>query len=150
MEVNHSELVSQLKQHKLTGMLQTLPARQHQAEAEGWSFGEFMSRLLEDEIERRAQSQLTARIKKAGLKVGETLEGFDWNFNPQIKRQQLLRLAGGEYIRAHQNVLLVGPTGTGIGSGTRQCGLPAGLQRPFRQHAPDANPPFGGPCRPEL
>ncbi len=113
MEVSHSELISQLKQLKLSGMLVTLEARQREAEAAQWSFGEFMSRLLEDEIERRAQSQLAVRVKKAGLKTGESLEGFDWNFNPQIKRQQLLRLASCEYLRQHRNVLLVGPTGTG-------------------------------------
>lgn len=113
MELNQSELVSQLKVLKLSGMLLTLTARQREAEVGQWGFSEFLGRLLEDEIERRAQSQLAQRIKKGGLNPALTLEGFDWNFNPQINRQQIMRLASGDYLRQHTNVLIVGPTGTG-------------------------------------
>jgi DNA replication protein DnaC len=113
MELNNSELVPRLKQLKLSGMLVTLAARQREAEVGQWGFSDFLSRLLEDEIERRAQGQLAERIKKANLNTTLTLENFDWNFNPTINRQQIMRLASGDYLRQHTNVLVVGPTGTG-------------------------------------
>lgn len=118
MELNNAEVVPQLKQLKLSGMLVTLEARRReaevgQAEVGQWGFSEFLSRLLEDEIERRAQGQLAQRIKKAALNSGHTLEGFDWNFNPAINRQQVLRLASCNYVRQRTNVLVVGPSGTG-------------------------------------
>jgi DNA replication protein DnaC len=113
MELNNAELVPRLKQLKLGGMLVTLEGRRREAEVGQWGFSEFLSRLLEDEIERRAQNQLAQRLKKAALNSAHTLEGFDWNFNPQINRQQVLRLASCDYVREHSNVLVVGPSGTG-------------------------------------
>lgn len=107
------ELTPRLKQLRLSGILVTFEARQREAEAGHWSHSEFLERLLEDEIERRAQTQLAIRLKKATVNTTTTLEGFDWDFNPKINRQQILRLASGEYIRQKKNVLIIGPTGAG-------------------------------------
>ena len=74
---------------------------------------EFLERLLEDEIERRAQKQLALRVRRAALNTTKTLEGFDWNFNPSTNRQQVLHLASCDYIRQKRNVLICGPTGVG-------------------------------------
>ena len=69
--------------------------------------------LLEDEVERRTQKQLGMRLRRAGLNPTKTLEGFDFDFNPSINRQQILHLAEGDFVREHRNVILCGPTGTG-------------------------------------
>jgi DNA replication protein DnaC len=74
---------------------------------------EFLSRLLEDEIERRAQKQLSLRLRRATLNTTKTLEGFDFAFNPHINRQQILNLATCDFIREKRNALLCGPTGVG-------------------------------------
>jgi len=108
-----SSLTSHLKHLRLSGILETLDARTRQAIDGRWSYVEFLSRLLEDEVERRGQKQLTLRVRKASLNTTKTLETFDFNFNPSLNRQQVLHLASGEYIRRKHNVLLCGPTGTG-------------------------------------
>jgi DNA replication protein DnaC len=112
MELRH-QLTPNLKRLRLSGILETLDARGQQAIAGQWSYGEFLARLLEDEVERRGQKQLGLRIRRARLNTTKTLEGFDFHFNPSINRQQVLELATGQYIRQHQNVLLCGPTGVG-------------------------------------
>jgi DNA replication protein DnaC len=86
-------LATQLRQLRLSGVMETLEARNRQAIDDQWSFVEFLSRLLEDEIERRAQKQLRLRLRRASLNTTKTLEGFDFNFNPNINRQQVLALA---------------------------------------------------------
>ena len=48
MEVKH-QLSHQLRQLRLSGVMETLEARNRQAIDEKWSFMEFLSRLLEDE-----------------------------------------------------------------------------------------------------
>jgi DNA replication protein DnaC len=108
-----SSLTSHLKHLRLSGILETLDARTRQAVDGRWSYIEFLSRLLEDEVERRGQKQLTLRVRKASLNTTKTLETFDFNFNPALNRQQVLHLASGDYIRHKHNVLLCGPTGTG-------------------------------------
>lgn len=112
MELTH-QLSPQLKQLRLSGILATLEARHHQAIEGKWSYIEFLSRLLEDEVERRAQKQLALRLRRAALNTTKTLEGFDFGFNPSINRQQILHLASGDYIRQKRNVLICGPRGVG-------------------------------------
>ncbi len=112
MDLIH-ELTPKLKQLRLSGVLSTMAARHRQAMDGQWSYVEFLARLLEDEIERRAQKQLTLRVRRATLNTTKTLEGFDFSFNPSLNRQQVLHLASGEYIRRKRNVLICGPTGVG-------------------------------------
>jgi DNA replication protein DnaC len=95
MELNH-QLTPKLKQLRLSGVLATLEARHRQAIEGQWAYVEFLERLLEDEVERRAQKPLARRVRRAALKTTKTLEGFDWRFHPTINRQQVLHLASGE------------------------------------------------------
>ena len=107
------QLSLQLKQLRLSGILATLEARHRQAVDGQWSYVEFLERLLEDEVERRAQKQLALRLHRAAVNTTKTLESFDWNFNPSLNRQQVLQLASGDYLRRKRNVLICGPAGTG-------------------------------------
>jgi DNA replication protein DnaC len=112
MDLTH-QLTPDLKRLRLSGVLETLEIRNQQAIDEKWSYIEFLSRLLEDEVQRRDQKQLTLRIRRATINATKTLETFDFNFNPTINRQQILDLAGCLYLRQKRNVIICGPTGVG-------------------------------------
>ena len=112
MELIH-QLTPRLKQLRLSGILDTLDARIQQAISGQWSYIEFLERLLEDEVERRAQKQLALRIRRAAVNTTKTLEAFDFSFNPTINRQHILQLASCTYIRQKRNVLICGPAGVG-------------------------------------
>ena len=112
MELTH-QLTPYLTKLRLSGILQTLEARNRQAIDGQWSYTEFLSRLLEDEVERRAQKQLTLRLRRSMTNSTKTLETFDFSFNPSVNRQRVLQLAGCDFIRRHRNLLICGPTGTG-------------------------------------
>jgi DNA replication protein DnaC len=112
MDLNH-QLTPYLTKLRLSGILQTLEARSRQAIDGQWSYSEFLSRLLEDEVERRAQKQLTQRLRRSTANSTKTLETYNFAFNPAVNRQQILQLASCDFIRQHRNVLICGPTGTG-------------------------------------
>jgi DNA replication protein DnaC len=112
MEMTH-QLIPFLKRLRLSGILETLEVRNQQAIDGKWTYVEFLARLLEDEVERRAQKQLALRIRRAAINTTKTLEGFDFTFNPTLNRQQILDLATCTYIRQKRNVLICGPTGVG-------------------------------------
>lgn len=112
MEMTH-QLIPFLKRLRLSGILETLEARNQQAIDGKWTYVEFLARLLEDEVERRGQKQLALRIRRAAINTTKTLEGFDFNFNPGLNRQQILDLSTCAYIRQKRNVLICGPTGVG-------------------------------------
>jgi DNA replication protein DnaC len=107
------QLIPFLKRLRLSGILETLDVRNQQAIDDQWSYVQFLARLLEDEVERRAQKQLTLHIRRAGINTTKTLESFNFHFNPTINRQQVLELSTCSYIRQRRNVLICGPTGVG-------------------------------------
>ena len=106
-------LVPKLKALRLSGILDTLDVRSRQAIDEQWSYGDFLERLLEDEVERRQQKQLALRVRRASLTSDKTLEAFDFTFNPGINRQRVYDLATANFVREKRNVLICGPTGVG-------------------------------------
>lgn len=112
MELMH-QLPPYLKQLRLSGVLETLTVRNQQAIDGQWTYVEFLARLLEDEVERRAQKQLLLRLRRASVNSTKTLEGFDFNFNPHLNRQRVLQLATCDYVRQRRNLLICGPTGVG-------------------------------------
>jgi DNA replication protein DnaC len=112
MELTH-QLTPYLTKLRLSGIVQTLDARNRQAVDGQWSYIEFLSRLLEDEVERRNQKQLALRLRRSAVASTKTLETFDFAFNPAINRQQILHLASCEFVRQKRNLLICGPSGTG-------------------------------------
>jgi DNA replication protein DnaC len=112
MTLSH-QLTPKLKQLRLSGILETLELRTRRAVDEQLSFVEFLQGLLEDEVERRAQKQLTLRLRRASFDLEKTLEGFDFTFNPTVPRSQVTDLATGRFVERHENVLIQGPAGVG-------------------------------------
>lgn len=107
------QLSQHLKQLRLSGMLDTLDVRLHQATTEQMSYMDFLQRLLEDEIARRHQKQLAQRVRRANFQTDKTIERFDFSFNPQLNRQLVLELATCHFVTRHQPVLIIGPSGVG-------------------------------------
>ena len=109
----NDDLIALLKKLRLSGILQTLELRTRQAVEDNLSHGEFFYRLLSDEVERRDGKQLDQRLRRASFESRKTLEDFDFVFNPQIPKSKIIDLATCTFVERHENVLLIGPTGTG-------------------------------------
>jgi DNA replication protein DnaC len=107
------QLTPYLKELRLSGMLTGLESRLEQASGEQWGYEEFLTRLLQEEVERRHQKQLDLTLRRGNVASTKTLETFDFSFNPAINRRQVLDLAAGAYLRQHRNVLICGQTGVG-------------------------------------
>lgn len=111
--MNFHQLTPDLKRLRLSGILDTLEVRNQQAIGEQWSYIEFLTRLIQDEVERRGQKQLDLRLRRSSLNTTKTLEAFDFSFNPTLHRQQVYDLATCEFIRQRRNLLICGQTGVG-------------------------------------
>ncbi|HLF92056.1 MAG TPA: ATP-binding protein [Planctomycetota bacterium] len=108
-----SQLMPKLKNLRLSGILETLEVRIQQAIEEKCTYVEFLQKLLEDEVERRGQKQLSLRLRRSNLDFTKTLEAFDFSFNPTLNRQQIYDLATCAFLERGESVLLVGPAGVG-------------------------------------
>lgn len=106
-------LKSMLKQLRLSGLASSLEVRVQEAEGNRLSHQEFLELLIQDELNIRNQRQLERRTRAAGFRDLKTLEGFDWSFNPSVKRDRIYELATGNFVRQAGDVLLLGPPGVG-------------------------------------
>ena len=112
--MNPIELTKALTQLRLGGMAATLETRIIQAQAERQAPIDFLSTLVSDELTRRADRLIERRIKQAAFRdPGRTLETFDFDWNRKIPRALVCELAAGRFVAQHQDVLLLGPPGTG-------------------------------------
>src|ERR1041385_1972258 len=107
------DLIPLLKKLRLSGVLQSLELRTRQAVDDNLSHGEFLLRLLSDEVERRDGKQLEQRVRRANFEHAKTLEDFDFPFNPNVPKARVIDLATCNFVEQRQNVLLLGPTGVG-------------------------------------
>ena len=108
-----SQLIPKLKSLRLSGILDTLELRNKQAIDEQCSYVEFLEKLLEDEVERRGQKQLTLRLRRSRLELNKTLETFDFSFNPSINRRETFDLATCAFVAKAESIFLLGPAGVG-------------------------------------
>jgi DNA replication protein DnaC len=106
-------LMDQLRKLKLGGVADTFELRLAQAQSEELSHLAFFIFVVQDEIERREAKKLTLRIQKAAFEEDKTLEGFDFAFNPKIKRGTITDLATCLFIEKKEHILLCGATGVG-------------------------------------
>lgn len=108
-----TELEKTLKSLRLSGVITTLPARIQQAQDGGLAPLEFFELLLEDEIQRRRDRLFERRMKLARLNPNKRLDNFDWHFNPRIPKKTICNLATTHFITNRENVIAIGPPGTG-------------------------------------
>ncbi len=107
------ELAPQLKQLRLSGILDSLEARNRQAIDAKLAYTEFLAMLVADEIARRDQKKFTTRLRRAQFRASKTFEQFDFDRLPGLNRALVHDLATGRYLHENAPILIVGPCGTG-------------------------------------
>ena len=124
------ELSPQLKQLRLSGILDSLDARNRQALDGKLAYTEFLSLLIQDEVARREQKKFQMRLRRATFRASKTLEQFDFERLPKLNRTLVHELATGRYLAERAPVLIVGPCGTGkshLGQALGHCAIRQGV-----------------------
>ncbi len=131
--MNLVELDRALRQLRLSGMAAVLETRLRQAQAEKLTPIDLVSALVADELRRRQDRLLDRRHKLARFRDPDrSLDTFDFDFNKKMNRALVYELATARFIAQREDVLLLGPPGTGkshLGPGDRPGGDSAGLPR---------------------
>ena len=98
---------------KLFGMAKALAEQEGISEATSLHFEERLGLLVDREMTERENRQLQRRLKRARLKQSACIEDIDYRQSRGLDKSLIQQLATCQWIKAHQNVLLCGPTGTG-------------------------------------
>lgn len=104
------ELVKRLHLLTLNGRLESL--LQEAAEKE-LSYADFLDQVFSEEVAGRFERQVSMNTRMAHFPFIKTLEQFEFAFQPSIDRKKVLELASCRYIERGENIILLGPPGTG-------------------------------------
>ena len=109
VEVDHA-----LRQLRLSGMADTLDARLRQAQTERLAPLDLVGTLVADELLRRQDRLFARRHKSARFRDPDrSLDRFDFDFNKKMNRALIHDLATARFVAQREDVLLLGPPGTG-------------------------------------
>ena len=106
-------LVHHLKTLKLPTFLREYEKLARQCAAEGLDHVQFLTRLVELELIDRERRMVERRIKAAKFPATKSLDSFDFKAIPKLNKMQVLELARCEWIERRENVIALGPSGTG-------------------------------------
>ena len=107
------ELVSLLDKMKMEHLATQLDTVCEQAAKKELDYRQFLVAALESEWNGRYQRGVESRLKQARLPWVKTLEQFDFSFQPSVDRKVVRELSGLSFVARANNVVFLGPPGTG-------------------------------------
>lgn len=110
--LNHPTL-DQLHVLGLHGMAKAFSELDTRSDGESLGHREWLALLLDRETSWRQDKRLVARLRYAKLRQQACVEDIDYRNPRGLDRTLFQKLAGGEWIDAHDNLALIGPTGVG-------------------------------------
>ena len=88
----------------------------------------YLLQLCELELIERERKAAERKLKMARFPAHKLLDEFDFQARPSINKPLLLELVKGEYLDKRENILLVGPSGTGKSHLATSLGMAACAQ----------------------
>jgi DNA replication protein DnaC len=121
-----AELAFLTRALKAPSLADAIPRLAERARADSWTHEEFLAACLQREVAARESHGGEGRIRAARFPARKALEEFDFDYQRSLKRDQIAHLGTLDFIAAKQNVVFLGPPGTGkthlsIGLGIRAC-----------------------------
>lgn len=110
---NLETLEQNLKRLKLRHIRDKLEEINELALREEPSYLDFLAHLAKKEVEGRETTRRLRRLKAARFPTWRTLDGFDFAFQTSVSQQTVRDLATLEFVKAHENLILLGPPGVG-------------------------------------
>lgn len=71
--------------------------------------------FLNKEVDRRREYHLKRLFAQSGISQKETrtFDSFNWDFNPKIKKEEIISFREGDWIEEPSNLVLIGDAGVG-------------------------------------
>ena len=121
-----SELVFLTRALKAPTLRESAARLAERARAEAWTHEEYLTACLQREVAARDAHGGEGRIRAARFPARKSLEEFDFDHARGLKRDLIAHLGTLDFVTGKENVVFLGPPGTGkthlsIGLGIRAC-----------------------------
>jgi DNA replication protein DnaC len=122
----HAELAFLTRALKAPTLRESMARLAERARAESWSHEEFLAACLQREVAARESHGGEGPIRHARFPARKSLEEFDFEHARGLKRDLVAHLGTLDFVVARENVVFLGPPGTGkthlaIGLSIRAC-----------------------------
>jgi len=97
----------------LLGMKKALVDQLNQNDIHTLSFDERFGLLVDREMLEKENRKLQTRLRQAKLKQQASVEDIDYRQPRGLDKSLMLHLSSCQWVKTHQNILIIGPTGTG-------------------------------------
>ena len=106
--------LTQLRSLRLDGMVHAIQEQATSTAATALGFDERLTLLVQHEVAWRDDRRVARLLKAAKLKVSSAcVEDINWRASRALDRSLIAALAGGDWLRQAQNLLITGMTGCG-------------------------------------
>jgi len=119
-------LMDYLKELKMPSVKEYIEDVEREANAEQWTYRQFLCRLMEEEVHRRTENRKQQRLRHACFPEMKYLQELEREELPPEGRAVLPELETLKFIREGRNIVMYGNPGTGkthtaIGLGIKAC-----------------------------
>jgi len=109
----NEQTMEKLHAMKLFGMAEALKEQWSQPAAIDLSFEERFGMLVDAEDLFKENKRMKRLLESTKLKLSASMEDIDYRTPRGLDKSVILSLGSSEWIEHHQNVIIVGPTGSG-------------------------------------
>ena len=110
---SYTQIKQSLKKLRLSTIHENIETRTEEAINDQTSYIDYLLSLLQDEIDNRNHKRKELLVKKAQLGHFKHLLDYDFSRIPGLNKQRILDLSHCHFIEKKENIVFVGPTGTG-------------------------------------
>jgi DNA replication protein DnaC len=107
------QTIDKLYQMRLSGMADAIREQMASAQASQLSFDERIGLIVDRQWDLRETRGLARRLQVARLRQQAAVEDIDFHSHRGLDKAALLSLAECNFIKAHSNIIITGPTGVG-------------------------------------
>ncbi|WP_223144591.1 IS21-like element helper ATPase IstB [Deferribacter autotrophicus] len=107
------DILKKLTNFKLSGMAKTLESRNQYAIENSLSYLDFLELLLDDESVNRQNNSFKRRFSKSKLDSSKTLPMYDFTYQPELNKQEILDISSCRFIEEKKNIIFMGNPGVG-------------------------------------
>ena len=112
-EVLAAQVKLYAKELKMPGLAAAFEEIVRDGQKAGRGHLESLAACLAAEVASRAEHRLASRIKAARFPILKSFESFDFTLVPSLEKGRVLELGNGSFIAAKENLVCLGPSGTG-------------------------------------
>jgi DNA replication protein DnaC len=109
----NNKLIDNLTYLGLSTISRIYTIKAKEAEEKNLSYTEYLEQLIQEEMNEKLQAAIQRRIKAARFPIVKTIDSFDFNWAKSINKKQIMRFMELDFIQRKENIIIVGPPGTG-------------------------------------